>query len=191
MSNPYQFNNLTGLAPTTWNQDLHFVGTGMKYDYDLGWMSTAPNRRDFGAGVSGSHFSAKLQTSFGELHLTEPYPENTFHVTLGANLRLLDLRHVPDTTFSGQYYNADRGISCKIIDANREYLKSGNFDGILRYSKVALKDEKLEEVLALTPDAIGKLTVKQVEPLGNCTAELNIINPDGSKTPMHNFYPKA
>lgn len=193
MNNPYQFQfeNLSGLAPATWNQDLHFIGTGMKYDYDLGWMSTAPNRRDFGDGVSGSHLSAKVETSFGELHLNYPYPENSYHVTLNANLRLLDLRNVPDANFSGLYYNADRGISCKIIEANRGYLRESGYDGILRYSRVALEDNKLEEVVALTPDAIGKLAVKQVVPIGNCTVELSIVKPDGSKTPMRDFYPKS
>lgn len=183
-NNPYEFRNLSGLAPVNWNADLHFVGTGMTRDYDLGWMSTAPNRRDFGAGISGSQFSAKVETSLGELQLIQPYPDNSFHVALNTNLRLLDLRNVPDANFSGQYYNADRSVSCKIIDANRDYLNGNGYDGILRYSKVALDDNKLEEVVAVTPDAIGKLSVKQVEPLGKCTVELNVVNPDGSKIPM-------
>lgn len=189
MSNPYQFQNMSGVAPVTWTNDLHFVATGMTWDYDMRRMSTGDNRRDFGPGNSGTQFSAKVETSFGELHLTEPYPDNSFHIALGANLRLLDLRNVPDPNFSGQYYNADRSISCKMIDANLPYLRDERFDGILRYSKVALDDNKLEEVVALTPDAIGKLSIKQVTPLGNCSGELNIIHPDGSKTPMHNYYP--
>ena len=189
--NPYQFQNLSGLAPANWNSELHFVGTGMVRDYDLGWMSTAPNRRDFGAGVSGSQFSAKFETSLGELHLNQPYPNNSFRFTLEASLRLLDLRNVPDPNFSGQYYNADRSISCKMIEVNRDYLRDNGYDGILRYSKVALDDNKLEEVVAVTPDAIGKLSVKQVEPLGNPTVALNVFNLDGSKTPIESFYPKS
>lgn len=189
--NPYQFQNLSGLAPTNWKNELHFVGTGMTRDYDLAWMSTAPNRRDFGAGVSGSQFSAKFETSLGELHLPQPYPDNSFHFTLDANLRLLDLRNVPDPHFSGQYYSDDRSISCKMIDHNREYLRANGYDGILRYSKVALEDNKFEEVVAVTPDAIGKLSVKQVEPLGKPTVELNVLLPDGNKIPMHTFFPKS
>ena len=127
----------------------------MTRDYDLGWMSTAPNRRDFGPRISGSQFSARVETSVRELQLTPPYPDNSFHVTLNANLRLLDLRNVPDPNFSGQYYSADRSISCKIIEANRDYLTYNGYDGILRYSKVGLADNKLEEVVAVTPDAIG------------------------------------
>jgi hypothetical protein len=162
----------------------------MRRDYDLRWMSTAPGRRDFGSGISGSHFSAQVDTSLSELHLTEPYPDDSYHFTLGANLRLLDLRHVPDPTFSGQYYNADRSISCQIIDANRDYLSSGRYDGILRFSQVALTDGRPEEVVALTPEAIGKLTVKALEPLGHCASGLSIIHPDGSRTPMSAYYPK-
>jgi hypothetical protein len=189
--NPYQFQNLSGLAPATWNNELHFIGTGIMHDYDLRWMSTAPNRRDFGAGVSGSQFSAKMETSLGELHLTQPYPDNSFHVTLNANLHLLDLRKVPDANFSGQYYNDDRSVSCKIVEANRDFLNANGYDGILRYSKVALEGDKFEEVVAVTPDAIGKLSVKQIEPLGKSNVGLNVINPDGSKVPMHTFYSKS
>ncbi len=190
-NNPYQFQNLLGIAPANWNNELHFVGTGMLHDYDLGWMSTAPNRRDFASGASGSQFSSKFETSLGELHLNTPYPDNSFHFTLNANLRLVDLRNVPDANFSGQYYNADRSISCKIIEANRDYLKDNGYDGVLRYSKVALDDNKCEEVVAVTPDAIGKLSIKQVEPLGNPTVGLNVVNLDGSKLPIQSFYPKS
>jgi len=189
--NSYQFQNLSGLAPANWNNELHFVGTGMMRDFDLGWMSTAPNRRDFGPAVSGSQFSAKLETSLSELHLTQPYPNNSFHFTLDANLRLLDLRNVPEANFSGQYYNADRSISCKMIEVNRDYLRDNGYDGILRHSKVALDYNKLEEVVAVTSDAIGKLSVKQVEPLGNSSVVLNVVNLDGSKTPIQTFYPKS
>ena len=191
MNNPYQFQNLPSLAPAPWTDDLHFVGTGMLRDYDLGWMSTAPNRRDFASGVSGSQFSSKLETSLGELHLNTPYPDNSFHFTLNANLHLVDLRNVPDANFSGQYYNADRSISCKIIEANRDYLKDNGYDGVLRYSKVALDDNKCEEVVAVTPDAIGKLSVKHVEPLGRCTIDLNVVNVDGSRTPIRDLYTKS
>jgi hypothetical protein len=191
MNNSYQFENLSGLAPVAWTRDLHFVGTGMRRDYDLCWMSTAPGRRDFGSGVSGSHFSAQVDTSLGELHLTEPYPDDSYHFTLGANLRLLDLRYVPDPTFSGRYYNTDRTISCQIIDANHDYLNSGHYDGILRFSQVALTDGRLAEVVALTPEAIGKLTVKTVEPLGHGATDLNIIHPDGRSTPMADYFPNA
>src|SRR5262249_18486785 len=105
MSNPYQFSNLSGVSPVNWTDEVHFVGTGMLRDYDLKWMSTAPNRRDFGSDISGSQLSAKVQTSFGELHLTKPYPDDSYHITLTpiSGLRLLDLRRVPDPVFSGQY----------------------------------------------------------------------------------------
>jgi hypothetical protein len=189
--NPYDFQNLSGVAPANWNSELHFVGTGMTRDYDLGWMSAAANRRDFGSGVSGSQFSAKFETSLGELRLPQPYPDNSYHFTLNANLRVLDLRKVPDPNFSGQYYDNDRSISCKMINYNRDYLHANGYDGILRYSKVALEDNKFEEVVAVMPDAIGKLSVMQVEPLGKSTVELNVVLPDGNKVPLHTFYPKS
>ena len=69
MNNPYQFQDLSGVAPVAWTNDLHFVATGMTWDYDMRRMSTGDNRRDFGAGISGTQFSAKVETSFGELHL--------------------------------------------------------------------------------------------------------------------------
>ncbi|HXJ61004.1 MAG TPA: hypothetical protein VNU68_30530 [Verrucomicrobiae bacterium] len=191
MKSLYKFQNLSGVAPATWTNELHFIGTGMVRDYDLGWMSTAANRRDFSSGISGSQFSANFETSLRELGLTKPYPDNSYHITLNATLRLLDLRSAPDANFSGHYYNADRSISCQIVEANRDYLRKEGYDGILRVGKVAHDDNKIEDVVALTPETIGKLAVKQIEPLGTRTVELNIVNPDGSKAPMRNFYPKA
>ena len=42
----------------------------------------------------------------------------------------------------------------------------------------------------MTPEAIGKLIVKAVEPLGHCASGLSIIHTDGSRTPMSAYYPK-
>ena len=191
MSKPYDFQNLSGLAPVDWNDDLHFIATGMTWDYDLRRMSTGDNRRDFGPGISGNQFSAKVETSFTELKLSAPYPDNSYHITLKPNLHLLDLRNVPDPVFSGKYYDANRSLSCEMLSQNLDYLHANGYDGVVRYSKPALEEERFEIVVAVTPDAIGKMAVKQVQPLGICSGELNIINPDGSKVPMRNFYPKS
>jgi hypothetical protein len=191
MNNPYQFQNLSGLAPVAWTGDLHFVGTGMTWDYDMRRMSTGDNRRDFGPGISGNQFSAKVETSFTELKLNPPYPADSYHITLKPNLRLLDMRNVPDPMFSGKYYDENRSHSCEMLSQNLDYLHANGFDGIVRFSKPALGEDRYEIVVAVTPDAIGKMAVKEVDPLGNCSGELNIINPDGSKVPMRDFYPKS
>jgi hypothetical protein len=186
----YEFQNLSGVQPVDLSTEFHFVGTGMLRDYDLGWMSTAP-RRDFGSGVSGSHLAIQFDTCLAELKLADPYPADSYHVMLTGSLRLLDLRKVADANFSGAYYSDDRSISCQIVDANRDYLKSGCFDGILRYSKPLVDVDSFQDVVALTPDAIGKLGVKTIVPLGAISKPLNVILSDGKVIPMVNYYPTA
>src|SRR5216683_1094759 len=79
----------TGVRPTVGGHALAAKVRALLGNYDsamlevrrlvrghpLGWMSTAANRRDFGSGVSGSQFSAKFETSLGELHLPQPYSQ--------------------------------------------------------------------------------------------------------------------
>jgi len=110
---------------------------------------------------------------------------------LTGSLRLLDLRKVAEPAFSGAYYSADRSISCQIVDANIGYLKSGGFDGILRYSKPLVDVDCFQDVVAITPDAIGKLGVKAIFPLGTISKPLNVILADGKVIPMVNYYPTA
>lgn len=184
----YEFQNLSGVQPFDLNCEFHFVGTGMLRNYDLGWMSTAP-RRDFGSGVSGSHFALNFDTCTMELKVATPYPSDSYHVTLTGSLKLLDLRRVADPAFSGYYYSEDRSISCQIVDANIDYLKSGEFDGILRYSKPLVDVESFQDVVAITPYSIGKLVVKTIVPLGTVSKELNVILADGTAVPMMNYYP--
>ncbi len=186
----YEFQNLSGVQPLEVDSEFHFVGTGMLRDYDLGWMSTAP-RRDFGSGISGSHLAMQFDTCLAELKLTDTYPADSYHVTLTGSLCLLDLRKVADANFSGAYYSDDRSISCQIVEANRDYLRSGGFDGILRYSKPLVDVETFQDVVAITPDAIGKLGVKTITPLGTTSKPLNVILPDGKVVPMENYYPTA
>jgi hypothetical protein len=177
----YDITTLSGVAPFAWQQPLHFVGTGMNGVYSLGWMSTAPNRRDFGSGISGSHFAGQPDTCFSELRLAAPYPRDTYQVDLTGSLRLLDLRSVVSPAFSGDYYSQDRGASCQIIEYNRGYLDSNGYDGILRFSQPELNNGKFFEVVALTPAAIGKLGVQSVKTLGDVTIPLTLQLPDGTR----------
>lgn len=186
----YDFQNLEGIQQLDVNSEFHFVGTGMLHDYDLGWMSTPP-RRDFGSGISGSHLAMQFNTCLAELRLTDTYPADSYHVTLTGSLRLLDLRKVADTNFSGAYYSDDRSVSCQIVEANRDYLRSGGFDGIMRYSKPLVHADSFQDVVAITPDAIGKLGVKTITPLGATSKPLNVILADGKVIPMVNYYTTA
>jgi hypothetical protein len=120
--NLYNFNTLDGLAATDWSAPLHFVGTGMANGYSLRWMSTAPDRRDWGSGVSGSHLAAEPATCLRELDLSTPYPADTYRIELTGSLKLLDLRRVQSSAFSGDYYAKDRSYSCQILEANAAYL---------------------------------------------------------------------
>jgi hypothetical protein len=88
---------------------------------------------------------------------------------------------VNSPAFSGQYYSADRGESCRILEANREYLDAHGYDGILRHSQPLLAHATYSEVIALTPTAIGKLGVQVVKILGQVTIPLTIRMPDGSQ----------
>jgi hypothetical protein len=163
--NLYDFNTLDGLAATDWSAPLHFVGTGMANGYSLRWMSTAPDRRDWGSGVSGSHLAAEPATCLRELT---------------GSLKLLDLRRVQSSAFSGDYFAKDRSYSCQILEANAAYLESGGYDGIIRYSQPILASGQYTEVIAITPAAIGKLGVSSVYALGQATRQLIVTRPDGS-----------
>jgi hypothetical protein len=180
---PYNFSEIAGVKPCNWEQPLYFVGTGMSGAYDLGWMSTAAGRRDFGSGISGSQLADERSTCFKELRLAEPYPDNSYCVELTGALRLLDIRGAESSSLSGKYYSEDRSESCQIMEANREYLKTEGYDGIVRYSQPLLKEQTYVSVVAITPDAIGKLGVRQVEPIGSSTQSLVIRLPDGKEMP--------
>ena len=140
---------------------------------------------------TASHLAMSFDTCAAELKLGSPYPADSYHVMLTGSLRLLDLRKVAEPAFSGAYYSADRSISCQIVDANIGYLKSGGFDGILRYSKPLVDVDCFQDVVAITPDAIGKLGVKAIFPLGTISKPLNVILADGKVIPMVNYYPTA
>lgn len=177
----YEFDKLGGLTSCDWNSPLHFVGTGMAHGYALNWMSTADDRRDWAKGISGSHLAAEPETCFRELGLTSPpYPDDSYRIVLRGNLRLLDLRCVQSSAFSGDYYSTDRSFSCQIIERNRDYIESGHYDGILRYSQPLLANGQYSEVIALTPAAIGKLSAAEIYGLGNSTCQLTITWPDGT-----------
>ena len=180
---PYNFSKVAGLKPCNWEQPLYFVGTGMSGAYDLGWMSTAAGRRDFGAGVSGSQLADERSTCFTELRLNAPYPDNSYCVELTGSLRLLDIRGAESPALSGKYYSDDRSESCRIMEANSDYLKTEGYDGIVRYSQPLQKEQIYANVIAITPAAIGKLGVRFVEPLGQTTQSLHIRLPDGKEIP--------
>lgn len=189
MSSIIQFQDLEGLQPYQLDRPLCWVGTGMACDYDLRRMSTAGGRRDFGNGISGSHTAFVPDTCFTELKISDPFPENSHLIRLTGSLKLLDIRHGSDdtSTFSGKYYSDDRQLSCDMIDANRGYLQSGGYQGILRFSKPILEQGKLHEVVALLPEAIGFLDVQSVEPLNPAYKPIQIIGLDGAKHPIELF----
>lgn len=175
----FDFRNLNGLGEYQWQTPLNFVGTGMASGYDMARMSTSDQRRDWGAGVSGSHLAAEPGTCFSELKLNAPYPDDSYRITFTGSLKLLDLRNVDSAAFSGAYYSHDRSTSCQILDYNKAYLAEHGYDGILRFSQPLLAGGQYSEVVAISPVAIGKLGIQDVYGLGNATTQFTIKLPDG------------
>ncbi|HMP81249.1 MAG TPA: hypothetical protein PKA41_00915 [Verrucomicrobiota bacterium] len=147
---------------------LYWLLTGVGACIDLNRMSTTA-RRDFPAGVSGSHMALKRETCFLELRIEQQSPPSgTYLLTLTASdLKYADYRSVPSQSFTGQMYSPDPGYSQQVFIDNSGKFAALSVEGLLHYSAPAYGlDKSLADVLGLFPAARHKLKLDRIEPLG-------------------------
>jgi hypothetical protein len=118
----------------------YWLLTGVSAGIDLNRMSTASERRDFPAGVSGSHMALRADTCFTEVAVTEETPFS-YLLTFRAKVKEADLRCAGDAAFSGQYYDKDHGYSQEVFIQNSGEFASLGCDCLHHYS-AAVKQQK-------------------------------------------------
>lgn len=168
-----EFSSLNGVKTVEHAVKMQWLVTGVYAGIDMERMSLASGRRDFGHGISGRHTAEKPETCFRELEVTPASPPPfSYLITAEASLKEIDIRCAGDAVFSGNYYNSDETISQVIIEHNRSFLQSGNYDGVVRHSAAAYhKDKAYETVHALLPSAIEKTKIIKIEPLGTAIGD--------------------
>ena len=178
-----EFSSLNGVKTVEHAVKMQWLVTGVSAGIDMGRMSIASGRLDFGPGISGRHTAENPETCFRELEVTPASPPPfSYLITAEASLKEIDIRSAGDAVFSGNYYNSDETISQGIIEHNRPFLQSGNYDGVVRHSAAAYqKDMTYETVHALLPSAIDKTKIIKVEPLGANSPPVEIRWPDGRR----------
>jgi hypothetical protein len=185
------FSSLNGAQTVEHTVTTEWLVTGVANGIDMGRMSISSERRDFAPGISGRHTAEKPSVCFLELDVKpESPPPFSYLLTVEAPLKEFDIRPAGDAPFSGNYYNADETISQIIVEQNRAFLESGHYNGLIRYSAAALaKLDTKETVHALLPSAIGKFTIKKIEPLGTGSPPVEIRWPDGRTESSTKYYP--
>lgn len=134
---------------------------------DMNRMSDS-SRRDFPAGVRGSHMATKEETCFTECRISRySPPDRTYLLCFRARLKFADYREVSSARFSGQMYGSSHDYSQLVFIQNSgEYADLG-LNSIRRYSAPVQKLSKtLEDVFALLPDARSDLDLLWIEPIG-------------------------
>jgi hypothetical protein len=158
---------------------------------DMNRMSDS-SRRDFPAGVKGSHMATKEETCFAECRISRySPPTNTYLLCFRAALKFADYREVPSAQFSGKMYGASHDYSQFVfVQKSGEYAALG-LNAIRRYSAPVYELTKtLHEVLALLPDSRRDLTLLWIEPIGPSSPAVPYVA-YGSSIPISSeYYPK-
>jgi hypothetical protein len=183
------FHSLTNANTVEHSVTMQWLVTGVVAGIDMGRMSIASGRRDFGPGISGRHTAEMSGTCFRELEVTPTSPPPfSYLITAEAALKEIDIRSAGDAMFSGSYYNPDETISQSIVEQNRPFLESGNYDGVIRHSAAAYHQSKAyETVHALFPSAINKTIIIKIVPLGEHSPSVEIRWPDGRRESTSNY----
>jgi hypothetical protein len=184
------FSTLPGIATGEQTISAKWLVTGVSGGIDLGRMSVAPDRRDFGPGISGRQAAAEADTCFLELDVNPKSPPPfSYLVTFTGRVQAVDLRSAGDAAFSGAYYGRDVTPSQDIIEHNRAFLESGNFNAVIRYSAAAQhKRNTLEVVYAFLPSVTGVLEIQNIEPLGDNSPPVPIRWPNGKAENTKDYY---
>jgi hypothetical protein len=160
---------ITGERPFS----LKWLLTGVANGIDLHRMSTG-ERRDFPAGVSGSHTALEEQTCYLEVPFKTP-PPHSYMLSFTGTLKYADCTKEPNVDFSGTFYDADHGFSQQVFITNSGEYAALGLDGILRYSYPAFQTGSLQEVVALFPSARPKLTLTSIAPLGDSSPPVPVL----------------
>jgi len=166
----------------------YWLLTGVAGGIYLNRMSTASDRRDFPAGVSGSHMALSADTCYLEVPVTEETPFS-YLLTFLVKVKEADLRCAGDAAFSGQYYDRDHGYSQDVFIQNSGEFASLGCDCLHHYSAAAKRQKGThEDVLAMFPSALPKLELIGVEPLGNNSPPITITLFDGEQRSSEDYY---
>lgn len=184
------FATLKGAQTIEHTITTEWLVTGVANGIDMGRTSISADRRDFAPGVSGRHTAEKPSVCYLELDVKpEAPPAFSYMLTLKATLKEFDIRPAGDAQFSGNYYNSDESISQTIVEQNRPFLESGNYNGVVRHSAAAMaKLQTNETVHALLPSAVEKFTIERIEPLGTESPPIEIRWPDGRTESSTKYY---
>lgn len=165
----------TNIPFQNFQHETKWLLTGVSNGIDLRRMSIADGRRDFPAGVSGSHMAWQDKTCFLEVPFDRSAPPpSTYLLTFTGELNLADLRSVGDAAFSGNFYGTNHGYSRDVFIENIPDYTEAGCHGILRYSAPAwAQTNSHEEVVALFPSALERLSLVQVEPIGPDSPRIN------------------
>jgi hypothetical protein len=163
---------------------LYWLLSNVGSSIDMNQMSES-SRRDFPAGVSGSHMATKEETCFTECRISRySPPDRTYLLCFRAKLKFADYREVPSAQFSGQQYGSTHDYSQSVFIQNSGEYAARGLNSIIRYSAPVLEISKnREEVLALFPDARSDLVLLWIEPVGLCSPPVLFI-PFGSTVPI-------
>ena len=178
---------------TTGNEEftLYWLLSNVGSCIDMNRMSDSA-RRDFPAGVRGSHMATKEETCFAECRISRHSPpDRTYLLCFRARLKFADYRAVPSAQFSGQMYSPNHDYSQFVFIQNSGEYAAFGLNAIRRYSAPIYELRKtLEEVLGLLPDARSDLTLLWIEPIGLASPAVPFV-PHGSTTGISSdLYPR-
>ncbi len=168
---------------------MYRILTGIDgFSIDQNRMSTTDGRRDFPAGISGSHFADSPHTCLEELKIDWDSPPPHSHLLkYTGNLNLCDMREIDSPQFSGRYYHG-RNNSREIFTEHSGQL--AGCDAIVRHSAPLLFKGEKANVFAVRPSARNKLTLVGLVPLDGSNEDPGII-PFGSADSISTTgYPK-
>lgn len=163
---------------------LYWLLYGVGACIDMNLMSDG-SRRDFPAGVRGSHMATKEETCFAECRISRyAPPDRTYLLCFRATLKFADYREVPSAQFSGQMYGAAHDYSQSVFVQNSGEYAALGLTAIRRYSALIFElTRTLDEVLALLPDSQRDLKLLWIEPIGINSPAISYI-PHGTSTPI-------
>lgn len=139
----FNFSTVTVPVAIDWNDDLHFVATGLKNSFDVATVATGPGRSAQQLGAVYSHLSDRMETCFTELRLPDlsstdcvesKLPKGIHGFIFQGKLRLLNFGEGPSSPWFDDLPPLGYLTSAAMIQANRRYMASNDIDGILRLS---------------------------------------------------------